>query len=306
MPPVTGKIAPAWQSAAKSLVSRLRAALNLPPAQCRYVLRCKRDGGRQMNASPLIIATVTWVVVFAAALLGMWIGGRLPEEHRTDDSRNVVSISMAMVSTLTALVLGLLLSVANTSFGENQEQLMSTSSDVIRMDHLLRLYGPEADGSRDLLRQYAHSMLNDVFPSDGSQRNVENEETLDLLAKVEQWAALMVPANATQRWLQPHILDVSDRIVQEHFTLVKQRLDAIPAALMVLMLLWLVLLFASFGLFAPRHLTCITVLLLSSGAASGAVLLILELETPHSGFVHLSPNPLQHAIDVMEKHGSNG
>jgi|688.fasta_scaffold197197_2 hypothetical protein len=259
-----------------------------------------------MNTSPLIIASVTWVVVFAAALLGMWIGGRLPEEHRTDDSRNVVSISMAMVSTLTALVLGLLLSVANTSFGENQEQLMSTSSDVIRMDHLLRLYGPEADGSRDLLRQYAHSMLSDVFPSEGSQRNVENEATLDLLAKVEQWAALMVPANATQRWLQPHILDVSDRIVQEHFTLVKERLDAIPAALMVLMLLWLVLLFASFGLFAPRHLTCITVLLLSSGAASGAVLLILELETPHSGFVHLSPNPLQHAIDVMEKHGSNG
>ena len=98
-----------------------------------------------MNSQPTVIAIVVWALVFAAGLAGMWIGARLPEGHRTDDSRNVVSNSMAMVSTLTALVLGLLLSVANTSFGDNQEQLMSTSSDIIRMDHLLRLYGTEAD-----------------------------------------------------------------------------------------------------------------------------------------------------------------
>lgn len=183
---------------------------------------------------------------------------------------------------------------------------MSTSSDLIRMEHLLRLHGPEADESRDLLRQYANSMLQDVFPPDGSERNVENEATLDLLAKVENWAALLVPANDTQRWLQPRILDVSDKIVQEHFALVKQRLDAIPAALMVLMLVWLVMLFASFGLFAPWHLTSFIVLLLSSGAASGAVLLILELETPNRGFVNLSPGPLQHAIEVMDKHATPG
>ena len=259
-----------------------------------------------MNAQPLVIALVTWTLVFAAGLAGIWIGSRLPEEHRTNDSRNLVSIAMAMVSTLTALVLGLLLSVANTSFAENQEQLMSTSSDLIRMEHLLRLHGPEADESRDLLRQYANSMLQDVFPPDGSERNVENEATLDLLAKVENWAALLVPANDTQRWLQPRIIDVSDKIVQEHFALVKQRLDAIPAALMVLMLVWLVMLFASFGLFAPWHLTSFIVLLLSSGAASGAVLLILELETPNRGFVNLSPGPLQHAIEVMDKHATPG
>lgn len=259
-----------------------------------------------MNSSPLVIGLVTWVVVFAAAMVGIWIGARLPESHRTNDSRNVVAISMAMVSTLTALVLGLLLSVANTSFRENQEQLMSTSSDLIRMDHLLRLYGPEANEPRVLLRQYAQSMLQDVFPPDDRQRNVENEATLDLVARAENKAALLTPANDTQRWLQPHILDVSDKIIQEHFALVKQRLDAIPNALMVLMLLWLVLLFASFGLFAPPHLTSVLVLMMSSGAASGAVLLIIELETPNRGFVHLSPDPLQHAIEVMDKHASAG
>lgn len=259
-----------------------------------------------MDAQPLVIALVAWVLVFAAGLAGIWIGARLPEGHRTNDSRNMVSISMAMVGTLTALVLGLLLSVANTSFSDNEEQLMSTSSDLIRMDHLLRLYGPEADESRGLLQDYVQSMLQDVFPPEGMQRNIENEVTLDVLAKVEHWAAALVPTNDTQKWLQPHILDVSDKIIQEHYELVKQRLNAIPPALMVLMVLWLVLLFASFGLYAPWHLTSITVLLLSSGAASGAVLLILELETPNRGFVNLSPGPLQHAIEVMSAHATSG
>ena len=259
-----------------------------------------------MNAQPTVIALVVWALVFAAGLAGMWIGSRLPEDHRTSESRNVVTISMAMVSTLTALALGLLLSVANTSFTTNQQQLMSTSSDLIRLEHLFRFYGSEADAARQSLRGYAHSMMQDMFPSAGEQRNVENESTLDYMASAENTAALLVPSNATQRWLQPRMLAVADEIVQEHYALVKQRLDVIPVAVMMLLLVWLVQLFASYGLFAPPHLTSAIVLLLSSGAASGAILLIIELETPSRGFVSLSPEPLQHAIDVMDKHASSG
>ena len=259
-----------------------------------------------MFAQPTVIAIVVWALVFGASLAGMWIGSRLPPEHRTTESQNVVTISMTMVSTLTALVLGLLLSVANTSFTTNQQQLMSTSSDLIRLEHLFRFYGSEADAAREALKGYAHSMMQDMFPPAGAERNVENERTLDYMARAENTAASLVPANATQRWLQPRMQEVADEIVQEHFALVRQRLDVIPPAVMLLLMVWLVLLFASYGLFAPRHMTSVIVLLLASGAASGAILLIIELETPNRGFVSLSPEPLQHAIDVMEKHARAG
>ena len=59
------------------------------------------------------LALIVWVLVFAAALVGLAVGARLPDRHRTDESRSVVSVSMAMVGTLTALVLGLLLSNAS-------------------------------------------------------------------------------------------------------------------------------------------------------------------------------------------------
>lgn len=255
-----------------------------------------------MDLSPIAIALITWMLVVAGGLLGMWIGPRLPERHRDSDSQTAVAVSMAMVSTLTAMVLGLLLSVSNSSFRDNQEQVMSTSSDLIRMDHLIRLYGREGETARDFLHQYAISMKQDLFPDQGRPSNVENEATLDLMAKAEDASATLSPDTATQRWLQPRILEVADTIVQEHYALVKQNLDDIPMSLIALLVVWLVLLFAGHGLFAPRHLTSILVLLISSGAASGAIFLMLELDTPNSGFVQLSALPLQHAIDVMERH----
>ena len=255
-----------------------------------------------MNLPPIAIALISWVLVVSGGLLGMWVGPRLPERHRSGETQTAVAVSMAMVSTLTAMVLGLLLSVSNSSFRSNQEQVMSTSSDLIRMDHLFRLYGQEAATARDFMHQYAISMKQDLFPDGGHPSNVENEATLDLMAKAEDAAATLAPATATQRWLQTRILEVADTIVQEHFALVKQNLDDIPMSLIAMLILWLVLLFAGHGLFAPRHLTSVLVLLVSSGAASGALFLMLELDTPNSGFVKLSAAPLQHAIDVMQRH----
>lgn len=255
-----------------------------------------------MNVAPTYIALLTWVVVFAAALFGMWIGARLPEGQRTSETKDAVTLSMAMVSTLTALVLGLILSVSNDSYRGNQEQLMATSSNLIRMDHLFRFYGPEADSARTFLQKYAASMVSDIFPPAGQAVNIENEATLDLAAQAEDAAARLVPATPTQRWLQPRMFEVAGTIGEEHFALVKQKLDGIPVSLIVLLLVWLVLLFFSYGLFAPRHPTSILVMLMSSFAASGAILLILELETPNDGFVRLSADPLLHAIEVMQRH----
>ena len=179
---------------------------------------------------------------------------------------------------------------------------MSTSSGLIRLDNLFRLYGDEAGSARKYLLEYATSMYKDLFPEEGQPSNWENEDTLDLLAKVEDAAAALSVDTAAQRFRQSRILEVADTIVQEHYSLVKQNLDNLPPSLIALLIAWLVLLFAGNALFAPHHVTSLMVLLTSAGAASGAIFLMLELDTPNGGFVQLSSLPLQHAIDVMERH----
>ena len=58
---------------------------------------------------------------------------------------------------------------------------------------------------------------------------------------------------------------------------------------------WLALLFASFGLFAPRNLTSAFALALCALAVSGAVEMILEFEQPFTRLVRLSPVPMRNA-----------
>ena len=92
------------------------------------------------------------------------MGHRLPAHHVTAETKNLVSVSMAVVATVSTLVLGLLISNANTSFIARNGQVTGLSANILRLDQMLRLYGPEADPARAALRQYAEHKTVDLFP----------------------------------------------------------------------------------------------------------------------------------------------
>ena len=70
-------------------------------------------------------------------------------------------------------------------------------------------------------------------------------------------------------------------------------------ALLVLLLAWLLILFTTFGLFAPRNATVTTVLVLCAVSASAAVFVILEMNSVTSGLLKVSGEPLIRALSVM-------
>ncbi len=70
---------------------------------------------------------------------------------------------------------------------------------------------------------------------------------------------------------------------------------SIPVPFVVILLCWLTLTFASFGLFAPENAVVIWVLFLCSLSIGGAVFLILELDTPFEGLIRVSADPLRYA-----------
>jgi hypothetical protein len=66
-----------------------------------------------------------------------------------------------------------------------------------------------------------------------------------------------------------------------------------------LVVFWLTLLFASFGLFAPHNVISALALTLCALAVSGAVEMILEFEQPFGGPLHISPLPMRQAVDAL-------
>src|SRR5246500_5916677 len=98
------------------------------------------------------------LIVFAAILAGAFAGAevreRLPAHHLTDETKSLVSMSTAVVATVSALVLGLLISNANTKFTKLGGEVTALSAQILRLDHILRRYGAEAEPARNLLLKY--------------------------------------------------------------------------------------------------------------------------------------------------------
>jgi len=133
-----------------------------------------------------VTGVIIFAVILAGAFAGVMIGRQLPPHHATDETKSLVSVSMAVVATVSALVLGLLISNANTSFIARSGEVTALSANILRLDHMLRLYGPDAEPARDSLRRYAEHKSVDLFPEKpGAVVRVDNPSTYELLQELE-------------------------------------------------------------------------------------------------------------------------
>jgi len=131
--------------------------------------------------APLIIGLIVYAVILAGAFAGWKMRTRLPSTHLTEETKSLVSVSTAVVATVTALVLGLLISNANTTFTRLGGEVTALSAEILRLDQILHRYGSAADPARETLRQYAEQKTADLFPDDPANVHLSNPSTYELL-----------------------------------------------------------------------------------------------------------------------------
>jgi hypothetical protein len=247
-----------------------------------------------------LISLVVLVIVFCSALLGMLVSRILPQNHLTDQTKGVVTVSTGVVGTLTALVLGLLIAAASSSFYTKNEEVILMAADAIRVDRLLRRYGPETEPLRDLLRRYIAVKIQDLF-AEGTTKlpSSENPRPVALLEELQDRLAALDASNPNQRWSQSQALQLVTAITRARWLLVEQNTIGSEFPLLVLVVFWLSLLFLSFGLFAPRNATAILALFLCALAVAGAIEMMQELNSPFRGIIRISSKPMKDALDEI-------
>jgi hypothetical protein len=257
-----------------------------------------------MNNSPFI-----GMIVLAAILAGAFAGAKardhLPKHHLNDETKNLVSVSTAVVATVSALVLGLLISNANTKFTRLGGEVTTLSAEILRLDYILRRYGPGAEPARNTLLQFAEHKAADLFPDDPADVRLSNPSTYELLQRLEDMLLTLKPANPRDQWWLTQAVTLAAKIGDIRWLLAQEIGQGTPKAFLALLVFWLALLFASFGLFAPRNLTSAVTLTLCALAVAGAVGMFLELEQGFGGLVRISPDPMQHAVKTLEAEPSN-
>src|SRR5215469_12020440 len=254
-----------------------------------------------MTLNPLTVGIFIFAIMLAGALAGWALRQRLPAHNLTDETRSVVSVSMAMVATLSALVLGLLISNANSSFIALGGEVTTLSAQILRLDRILHRYGPDADQARETLRQYANQKTVDLFPEDWRDVRLSNPTTYELLQRLEDEMLDLKPQNPRDKWWLDQGMALAGKIGDARWLLSQQVGQGTPKAFVALLAFWLTSLFASFGVFAPRNTTSVLFLTLCAVAVAGAIGMIMELEKGFGALVHISPQPMRQAVRSLEQ-----
>jgi hypothetical protein len=79
----------------------------------------------------------------------------------------------------------------------------------------------------------------------------------------------------------------------------KSEQPAMSFSLLAVVTSWLVIIFFSFGLFAPRTPNVILMLIVCALAVSAAIFIIVSLNSPFSGVMRISPAAVRDVLDQM-------
>lgn len=247
--------------------------------------------------SPMTISWIVFAVVFGGAMVGMVLRALLPEHHLNQDSRDVVKLGTGLIGTIAALVLGLLIASAKSSFDTQKNALAQMAANVSLLDRILAHYGPEAKEAREKLRSAVTDMLDQIWPEDRSRTGqlAPPGAHEDLYETIQA----LTPKGEGQSALKAAALKTTIDIGQGRWQLFAQKGSSIPIPFLIVLVFWLAMIFASFSLFVKPNATVVVTLLICALSVSGAIFLILELDRPFEGFMKISSEPLRAALERL-------
>ena len=255
-----------------------------------------------MNA--LAVSLAAFAVVMGGAALGAYLRSVLPKHHLSEETKDIVKVGIGFLATLAALVLGLLLASAKSTFDTKAEELDQGAAKIILLDRNLRQFGPEADPARDRLRRLVISRSSLAWLRAEAAQSKDAAPAVPAaigIEEVQDRIRALAPQNDAQRAVRERALQLAQDLAQSRWVLLEQSESTFQTPFMVVLIFWLAAIAATLSLFAPRNATLLVVTLICALSFASAIFLILELDRPFDGLLRLSDAPLRNAIEYLSR-----
>jgi hypothetical protein len=243
--------------------------------------------------NPALVSLATFVIVFGSAALAIRLSARLPSHHLNADSKDAVKLGMGLVATMSGLLLGLLVDSTKSSFDAKRTEITTMAAKIEFLDRTLASYGPGAASARQELKTSLSKLITRMWPKADAPLQEPGLTWTDQLPR----AIHALPAGTDyQNAAKTEAEQVLVELGQIRWLIYEQSASSISVPLLVLLVIWLSVIFASIGLFAPWNPTVLGALMLAAAAVAGAIFLILELDLPFSGLIQISSRPMLSAL----------
>ncbi|RFU47049.1 DUF4239 domain-containing protein [Paraburkholderia sp. DHOC27] len=256
-------------------------------------------------------AVLVFVLLLTGTSAGVLVKPLLPEEHTAHETVQLIQLVIGMLVTFTALVMGLMTASAKNNFDTVGNDFRSYSADLIQLNATLREYGTEAAGVRQILRAYTAAAIASTWaqeprppgnyyptnvPTAGGSEKLEDTQLGDMLNDAGQkLQQLKAPDAYHQRLLQVGIAQFQ-RIVEARWKLIEEAHSTISQPFFATLTFWLIIIFLSFGLIAPRNALALVMIMLGALSIASAVYVIVDLDTPFTGPIVISSQPMRDAL----------
>jgi len=240
----------------------------------------------------IVVSSMVFMIVFGGALVGMALRRVLPEDHLSSDAKDVVKLAMGLIATMAALVLGMLVSTAKSSYDTRKNEVAEMSARIVAIDQLLANYGPESKGVRAELREVVVVGLNRIWPGEatGQVDLRPKEDTRDFYSQLQALA----PKNDSQGATKAEAISMAANLRLTRWRIfVEAEQTSMSIPLLAVLVAWLVAIFIGFGLFAPANSTVIVTLAICALSVSAAIFIIMEMYTPFRGVLKISSAPIR-------------
>ncbi len=196
---------------------------------------------------------------------------------------------------MSALLLGLLVSSAKDSFDTVRAEVIQLSAKVSFLDRVLEMYGTETNPLRSGLRSGLDDAITQMWSSraDAKPFNLQGGNVLYIALQG------LSPGNDTQRALKDQAASTMVEIAQLRILLHAQSLSSISGPLLVVVVGWFAIIFFGFSLFAPLNHTASIAMLVSAISVAGAIFLMLEMDQPFTGLIHITKEPMVNVLNAL-------
>ena len=266
--------------------------------------------------SELSGAAILLVILLSGSVLGVLVQPFLSERHRSAETTDLVRLVVTMLVTFAALVLGLLTSSVKASFDTVDNDLRGVAIQLIQLDRSLRVYGSETLPARMLLRRYTAAKIATTWPGEPmpagnyypkipprspSDEGTEDPNLGQILTEVEIDLRDLHPTDPMHNRLALTILNQFEQLMRMRWSVIEEAHASISIPFYIVLAFWLVIVFASFGMSAPRNLLSYITILLGALSIASVIFVILDLDTPFSGLFMVSSQPMRDALAQLSR-----
>jgi hypothetical protein len=242
------------------------------------------------------IFLVSFVAILAGGAIGMSLRVRLPKAQLNAETREMIRLGTSLLATLVAVLISLTIASAKSSYDTQDAHFRQFAAYLVEADQLLGQYGPEATGVRQLMREAVPAAMDRIWREKATASQDTAFTARSLAEQLYTAIETLSPNNDAQRGLKARVEQAIADIARTRLSMFADGDTPVLTPFLLILIFWLAVIFASFGLFVEPGPVVFTALLVFALSISSALFLVADLSRPFAGLMQLPKEQLKHTL----------